>query len=221
MSMTTYDANKYNLVYSMFNQYMFSEAKMNIEYIKKYYVRDPLTNNNEAIHKLLDLIKDKDITEITASSLELVSSEAGSTDAEVKKMVDSIIEIKHYDRNQIVDFKNSMKKICFRVACEDAERMHKNDPVKFTEAIRSYEYKSNHEDIMTVKTLGALDITDMLEDYLGNGLKSSQDFINNSFPIGGYIGSQLIMVCGAPGAGKSLFLMEEALSFLDQGKTVH
>jgi len=219
--MTTYDANKYNLVYSMFNQYMFSEAKMNIIQIKKYYVRDPLTNNNEAIHSLLNLIKDKEISEITRSSVELVCSEAGSTDTEVLKIADSIFAIKHYTRDQVLDFKNSMKKICFRVACEDAEKQFSDDPVKFTEAIRSYEYKSNHDDIMTVKTLGELDITDMMEDYLGNGLRSSQDFINNSFPIGGYIGSQLVMVVGAPGAGKSLFLMEEALSFLDQGKRVH
>lgn len=66
---------------------------------------------------------------------------------------------------------------------------------------------------------GEIKIEEALES-LGKPIKSSFEFINKSSPINGYISNQVVLISGKPGAGKSLFAMNETITFIKNGHKV-
>ena len=58
-------------------------------------------------------------------------------------------------------------------------------------------------------------------EFKSTPYKSVIGMINRCSPTSSYINSQLVTVAAAPGAGKSLFLLNEALGFISQGAKVH
>ena len=66
---------------------------------------------------------------------------------------------------------------------------------------------------------GEFDMSTIVEE-LGSPLYSHFPEINELFPIKGYIPSQVTMVAGPPAAGKTLFMMTEAVEAVKQHKRV-
>jgi hypothetical protein len=76
------------------------------------------------------------------------------------------------------------------------------------------------EDEIKLKKFSDLDITNPTDHYSKEIYKSRYDFINKSFVYGGYTSGKIIQVVAAPGAGMPLFLQNEAVNFIEQGKRV-
>ena len=101
------------------------------------------------------------------------------------------------------------------------QKQYGDNPVKYVEMLKQFDYRSNYSDTLVAKNFSELDITDLVGRYSAEGYKSRYQFINDSFTCGGYIPGQLVIVCAPPQCGKSLFLQSEAVNFIQQGKRVH
>ena len=215
------DFNKTTLLYGLFNEYVFPEAKMNIDYLEDYYRNDAFTSNNTLIGKLIWLIKSYKFKDITEATFISALQEDGKSEAETKEIITKIREYKNYTREQSVVFRDNLKRLCYKAFADKVKRQKGEDIVDYVEDFKKFQYKSNYSDTLTVKNFSELEINDLIDYYSADGYKSRYDFINNSFTCGGYVPGQIVQVVAAPSVGKSLFLQGEAVNFIEQGKRVH
>lgn len=218
-SILNYD--KFTLLYGMFNEFVFPEAKMNIDKLKLYYKQDAYSANNSLIQRLLRVIDTYKFEDITEGSLRLELTNDGKTVDECNNIIKAIKDYKSYSKGQVNGFREGLKQLCYSAYITNLNQKYAGDPVGFVEASKKFEYLSNYSDTMIIKDFGDLNIVDIVQDYCGEGYKSSFDFVNDSYPIGGYVPGQIVAVCGAPGNGKSLFLQNEAVNFIKNGHKVH
>lgn len=204
-----------NVIYALFNEYLFSEAKANIELYKSYLNRVGFKEGTlEQI--LTGFVKDKPIHEINEhlifNSLDL------STPKEKELIYNRILKYKEVSPDDIGMYRSTYRSIC------EAELINQSNEIadfrERLEFIRNNEYKSQFS---TKIKITSFDSASEFEDDPANssGIKSTMKFINDSFPTNDYINGQLVVVCGRPGGGKSLFMMQESAYACHQNKRVH
>lgn len=213
--------SKITLLYGLFNEFVFSEAKMNYEYLNLYYTSDPYLKVNPLIGKFLGLIKNHKFSDITETTFISLLAEDKRSDDEIKDILNKIKLYKSYTKEQAITFREYLKKICYKAYLDQIKYISEGDPISYVDGIKKFEYKSNHSDSLSIKNFSELDISDLIFRYSAEGYSSRYEFINNSFTCKGYIPGQIVQVVGSPSTGKSLFLQGEAVNFINQGKKVH
>lgn len=213
--------NRITLLYGLFSEWAFPEAKMNIDYLKKYFKYDPLTRDNPMAHQLLWVIETQKYTDLTEALFISVLSSSGLKSEEIKNAIEKIREYRTYTREQALVFRENLKRLCYKAYFDEVKIKHGDDLVASIEAMKKFDYKSNYSDTLIAKKFNELEITDLVKDFSADGYKSRYDFINKSFTNNGYIPGQIIQVVAAPSVGKSLWLMGEAVNFINQGRRVH
>lgn len=97
-------------------------------------------------------------------------------------------------------------------------------PAELVEAIKAIEIDFTDSKVDTRKIIRSVNFKDIdikeVRDSLGAPWKSSSESMNKCFTIGGYMKSQLVQVVGGTGSGKSMWMMNEVISFLKQGARV-
>jgi hypothetical protein len=215
------DYNNITLLYGLFNQYVFSEAKMNIRYLKGYYRSRRLDESRPLIAKLLNLIENYSYNDLTESRFLLTFQEDGKSEDEAKAIYNKIADLKKYSKEQSSVFIDYLRNICYSTYIERCRVDYEEDPVKYAEAIKKLDYKSNYSDTLVAKNFSELDVTDLVDRYSSIGYKSRYQFINDAYSSGGYVPGQLVVIAAAPSVGKSLFLQSEIVNFVLQDKRVH
>lgn len=209
------------LLYGLFNQYVFSEAKMNIHYVKLYYKQKYGYGINSLITRLINLIEEYNYLDLTESRFLLTFQSDGKTLEESQAIYDKIKEFRSYNREQSSVFIDNLRSICGTAFRKDVEFRYGEDSARYLEEIKKYSYKSNYSQDFVMKNFADLDITDLINRVTVGGAKSRYKAINDSFDCGQYPGGILVVVAGAPSTGKSLFLQGEIVNFILQGKRVH
>lgn len=209
--------NKITLLYGLFNEFVFQEAKMMVEHLKGYYYYDGDTKENNLVKRLIYIIENYKFTDITEATFISTLVEDGKSDGEIQDIIQKIKEYKLFTKDQATIFRNELKRLCYTYHQNKVEKLYGDDIVKYVEELKKFEYKSNYSDTLIVKNFNQLEITDLISNY-SDSYKSRYKFINDSYTCGGYINGQIIMVVGAPATGKSLFLQGEAVNFIEQGK---
>lgn len=209
------------LVYGLFNQYVISSARMNIEYIKMYFYDKYILNNNTLITRLIELIDKYDYNDLTESRFMLTLRSDGKSEDESRSIYNKILEYQRYNKEQAKVFEENLKKLCYTAWENRCQKRYGDNPVAYGEEMKKFKYKSNTSLNFESKKFSQLDITDLVNRYTGKGFKSKYEFINKAFSCGGYIPGQIVEVCAAPGIGKSLFLQGECVNFIKQGKRTH
>lgn len=215
------EINKITLLYGMFNEFVFPEAKMNVEYLEKFYKHDQFTKTNTLAGKLIYLIKNYKFTDITEATFISVLQEDGKSTDETSTILSKIKEYKQYTHDQAKTFRDNLKKICYKAYVNEIQYKYGDDIVDYVDELRKYDYKSNYSESLSVKNFQDLQLSDLVDRYSADGFKSRYDFINKSYTCGGWLPGQIVQVCAAPSTGKSLFLEGEAANFVLQGKRVH
>lgn len=213
--------SKLNLLLGCFNQNVFSDAKMNIHLLKLYYSQDAFSKGNSLITKLLHIIENYKFIDITESLFRSAFTSDGKSDQECNDLIDKIRTYKQYTKDQSKVFCDDLKKICYQAYITRAKNKYPEDSVGYIEELKKFVYKTNVSNNLIVKNYNELDITDLAQRYSGEGYKSAFEFINKSYTCGGYIPGQIVAVCAPPGSGKSLFVQNEVVNFMNQGKRVH
>jgi hypothetical protein len=99
-----------------------------------------------------------------------------------------------------------------------------NDPLEAIRAIKEIEITDeesilNNIEVYSECDFDGIDVKKVDED-IGEVFRSSFSLINDNTPKSGYFAGQLVAVVGPPSGGKSIFLMNEAVNFIRQGKKV-
>ena len=89
-----------------------------------------------------------------------------------------------------------------------------SDPVDYLNAMQSIDLEdlfslNLNEDLIREVDFDKIDVS-IVDEMMASAVSSFYSGYNQSSPFNGYLTSQLILVSGAPGSGKSLFLINEA-----------
>ena len=88
--------NPLDLLLSFFNQYLYVEAKNNVNEIEYFYQTNPLTATNPLVGELINAIKTYDLDAIGSPLFKSILARANKSEAECKQILDEVIKWKSY-----------------------------------------------------------------------------------------------------------------------------
>lgn len=204
--------NPLDLLLSFFNQYLFIEAKNNVKEIEYFYQTNPATASNQLALDLIDAIKTYDLDAIDAPLFKSILLRSNKTGAESKQFLDDLMKWKSYNKEQILPAQKYLRDICAASIIQRAQRMYGNSASDYLKYLKNVDLKTTDLDLFTSVKFSEIDINTIVADSADNYIPSHYDWINKTYaPYYGYPKGQMVIVCGAPGGGKSLFMMSEAL----------
>lgn len=126
------------------------------------------------------------------------------------------------DKSKYADVVKRLRDMGNKVITDRAMAFCNGDSSKYTEYIKTHEYRSTFSEKIKVQYLDKLDPVDIQEQFLSaeSVLPSAYDFINEASHLGGWPSGQIIMVTSPPGGGKTLYMMREAAHMAREGHKV-
>lgn len=212
------------LVYSLFNQYLFQEAKNNIDLVDLYYRTNPATLGNGLVSDLIDSIRKYPLESIDEPLFRSILVKQGKTSKESDEILKSIIKYKMYDNKAIDPARKYLRGICSSSIIKMAENKFQNDPEGFIKYLKNSDYKSDYSDLMSIENFNQIDINSILAGN-GKGFASRYDWINRAFdPLMKYEAGQICIVSAPPGCftgdTKVRLIDGSSISFSDLGDSI-
>lgn len=203
---------------SIFHENIIPEVKLNLEDLHRYF-----DSKGETYRVLLDVIGSYDSNAITKLIIkDSLVKFANRTEEETNNIISRIIESRKMIPDEVDSIKKRLKDICQQSYLEYARQQAGDDLDRYLAMVSSYKYRDLGSSDYIVKDISDLDATTLTEQYLNNPIPSHYEFISNAFAgRSGYLRSSIGIVCARPKAGKSMFLMTEAVNFALQGYKVH
>ena len=204
--------NPLDLLLSFFNQYLYVEAKNNVNEIEYFYQTNPLTATNPLVGELINAIKTYDLDAIGSPLFKSILARANTSEAERKHILAEVITWKRYNKEQIQPALKYLRDICASAIIKKAQRLYEESPSEYLKYLKNINLKTSDLDTFSSVKFSEIDINTIVADSADNYISSHYDWINSTYaPYNGYPKGQMVIVCGAPGGGKSLFMMSEAL----------
>lgn len=211
-----------DLIYAMFNQYLFIEAKNNIDTIKYYFDTNSNTAGNPLVDQLLGAIKNYDLASIDVPLFQSILMRSGKGQDEAQGILNEIFKWKRYSKDQIEPVRKTLQDVCASVILRKAGNLYSNSPSEYIKYIKGLDFQTTDREVVSVTGFGKIDINSIVAESANSVIPSRYSWINDSFPMGGYERSQLILVSMPPGSGKSLFCLSELGFMASQGyKTLY
>lgn len=186
-----------DLVCSLFNQYVFQDAKNNIEAIDHYF---SVHDSNPLIKQLVSAIRNYSFESIDTPLFMSILSRARKNEQEKKMILDCIKSWKGYSKQQIAPTKEYLKRIVAGSIISKAKFKFADDPVEFLKYIKNSEMKIDNSDVFESMNFDGFDVNAMLADTEHEGYPSGFPWINELFdPYLKYEAGQMIMVTMPPG----------------------
>lgn len=204
--------NPLDFLLSFFNQYLFIEAKNNVNELEYYYQTNPSTSTNPLVSELINAIKTYDLDAIGAPLFKSILMRAQKSEAESKQIMDEVIKWKSYNKEEILPAQKFLRDICAASIIQRAMKLYDESPSEYLKYLKNVNLKTSDLDTFSSVKFNEIDINTIVADSADNYIPSHYDWINKTYaPYNGYPKGQMVIVGGAPGGGKSLFMMSEAL----------
>ena len=203
-----------NLVYSLFNPYLYNEARVNIDLFESIMLRNNYVKGSKMMN-LIKIIKENEFVDITPH---LIYNEFPNyTDNEKAAIWEDIQEYQALSKDDLKRYRDNYKRTCINEVINIANFFV--DPIAKMEYLKEKGYKDQFSSEIRVMTFD--EAANSAEDEIeSSGVKSPLNFINAASPTGDFINSQLIAVSAPPGGGKSLYLQHQAIMACNAGKRV-
>lgn len=212
----------FDLLYSFFNQYVFQDAKNEIQSLKYYFQSSPVTSGNKLTESILKAIEDYSLESMDLPLFQSILTRAGKNQNESQEILGKIITYKQYSKEQIAPAKKLLKDIVAQVYIRKGENMYGNSPSEFLSYLKKADFKSADTDYLAPTGFGKIDFNTIMADQFQEGVKSRFDWLNKTFQPDELVEfGQIVSVTMPSGVGKSLFAMEEALHYAAQGHKTH
>lgn len=210
-----------SLIFSLFNQYLFNDAKNNIEHVEYYFETNPATSGNPLIEELVDAIKTYSFDAIGEPLFKSILMKCSKTEAESREIMSEIVTWKCYNKDEIQPAAKYLKDIISASIIQRANRLYNNSPSEYLKYIKNYDLHVSDIETFSSTSFDNIDINTIIAESSGGVVKTNVDFINRSFPsVQGLERGQLGIISAAPGTGKTLFAMNLALYMASQGEKV-
>lgn len=209
------------LVLSLFNQYLFQEAKNNIENLEYYFRTNPGTQGNPLIEELVGAIKTYSFESIGEPLFRSILMKCRKSEAEIRQILDEVIKWKQYNKEEIKPAAKYLRDIVSASIITRANYLYKDDPTEFIKYLKNYNFKTSDVDVFSSVGFGDVDINSIIADSGAGVISTNIKFLNEAFqPYCGLERGQLGIICAPPGVGKSLQAMSLALWMASQGEKV-
>ncbi len=211
------------MLFSLLNQFIFNQAKQNIENIEYYFDTNPSTSGNPLVKEILYAIRNYNLDAIGQPLFESILAKCSKTPQESKQIMDEIIKWKSYTKEQVQPAADYLNNICAAAIIRKAGQFYNQSPAEYLKYLKNVDYVSTNVDIFGSTGFSKIDINSIVAESADSYIPSRYEWINQSFdPNPGYPKGMMAIVCAAPGTGKSLWLMSEALYFATHGyKTLY
>ncbi len=202
-----------DLIYSLFNQHLFQDAKNNIESLEYYFNTNPSTSNNPLVQALLGAIKDYNYDSIDIPLFRSILTKDGKNQVEQDQIIGDILRYKGYNKTQIAPAKEDLKGLLASTLINRAVNRFSGDPFELYKYVKNSDLKIDNSDLLSSKRFCDFDINKMVDEENVKGYPSTFSWINNLFEPGHmYEAGQMALICSPPGTGKTLWMMTEALN---------
>jgi archaellum biogenesis ATPase FlaH len=213
--------NNFELLYSLFNQYVFNQAKSNIDAVEYYYSTNPETQNSPLVGELLKAIRNYPLESIDLPLFKSIFSRCNKTAEESEQILKDIVKWKQYTKDQMIPAKQYLDDLAASSILRKASSMYKDSPSLYLKYCKNSTFQSSDTSVFTSTPISEIDINSLLADNPNDFIPSRYQWINNTFdPYPGYERGQMVLVSAAPGVGKTLWLMSEALGMASAGYKV-
>lgn len=209
-----------SLLLGMFNQFVFQDAKNNIQEIKYYYQTNPNTNGNRLVDEMIKAIETYDLQAIDQPLFNSILDRCGKTPMEKRQIMDEIIRWKGYTKEQIEPTKKYLNDVICSSIIQRAGRMFQS-PSEYLKYLKNVNLQKMDSDVLSNVSFDKVDINTIVANS-GEGIPSKFEWINESFqPECKYPLGSVILFTGCPGSGKSIWAMNEAINMASHGTRVH
>lgn len=205
--------NNLQLLLGLFNQYLFTEAKNNIQEVEYYYQTNPATSTNPLVSELLNAIKTYDFDAIGLPLFTSILDRVHQSEPERKQFFEELMIWKSYNKEQIAPAQKHLRDIIAASVIAKARlKFGEDNASDFLKYLKNVNIKTSDIETFSSVDFSGIDINTIVADSADNYIPSVYDWINKTYaPYNGYPKGQMVITCGAPGGGKSLFMMSEAL----------
>lgn len=213
--------DNFELLYSLFNQFLFAEAKRNISNVKYYFDTNPNTMGNPLVENMLNAIRDYDLDAIGHPLFQSIMMKCRKTEAESSKIMSDVIRWKSYSKEQMLPAKEFLEQICAKAELDKLGKLCVQSPKDYIKQIKNLNFQCEDLDIFNTTSFDLVDINSIVAEANNGFIPSHYPWINATFdPYPGYEKGQMVIICAAPATGKSLFMMSEALHMAASGEKV-
>ena len=210
-----------DLIYAMFNQYLFIEAKNNIDTLKYYFDTNSNTAGSPLVDHLLAAIKNYDLASIDVPLFQSILMRSGKGQDEAQSILGEIFKWKRYSKDQIEPVRKTLQDVCASVILRKAGNLYSDSPSEYIKYIKGLNFQTADPDILKATAFNKIDINSVVAGST-EGIESKYQWVNNSFrPLNKLPLGQIVLFSGAPGTGKSLWALNEALYYASQGYRGH
>lgn len=186
-------------VYSLFNQFLFLDAKNNISALQYYFDTNFSTSGNKLVGELVKAVKDYDLASIDIPLLNSIMMKTGKTPDESNKIIGEIVKWKQFDRKQIEPAKKFLEEIIAGSIIQKANNLFPNQPSEFLKYIKNSEIKTSNSETLNCVSFSQLDINFLIASGSHDIIPSSFNFVNRSFSDNGYEKGQMVLISMPPG----------------------
>lgn len=214
------NVNNESLLLSFFNQYLFNEAKQNIEHIEYFYQTTPSTSGNPFIKELIDSIKNYNLDAIGEPLFRSILARGGKTQQEADQLMQEIIKWKQFNREEIAPAAKDMRDVISTAIIRKASARFGNSSTDFLKYLKNVNVSTGDNEMFSSTSFDKIDINSIIADSKDSCVATNVDLINRAYASCGYKipMSQLVVIAATPGSGKTLFAMNLALWFASIGK---
>lgn len=212
-----------SFLYSLFNQYIFTDAKKNIDSIELYFNNNPQTATSPLAMSLIDAIRKFDFQAVDIPLFQSILTRSGKNPDECNKILGDIVTAKQYNERQMEPTKKFLEDICADVLVRKATNMFKSSPSEFVRYIKNSNFVSLDRGGMFSSSFKDMNINKLVaEADPGKMIKTGISLIDNSYePFCLSPRKQITILSTQPGNGKSLLMMDMALNLASQGIKTH
>jgi len=209
-----------DFVYSLFNPYMFQEAKNNIEHIEYYLKSNVETSGNRLVGELIDSIRKYPLDAIDYPLFSSILTRCGKTSSESNEILKEIKKWKDFKKDQIEPAKEELKRVCATSLIRRAMSRHGDDPVEYIKYIKSLDFKTSDASVFNSFSFNSININEILAEEDKGYVSCQYEWLNKSFPMGGFSRGEITIIAAKSGVGKSLLAMQMAAHMAARGEKV-
>lgn len=215
------NTNNETMIFGFFNQYVFQEAKNNIEHLKYFFDTNIATATNPLIKELLSAIDTYSLDAIGEPLFNSIFIKCKKTPAESNELMQEIKKWKLYSKEEIEPAFRYLKDVVAASIVTRAQKLYNQSPSEYLKYLKNINVDTSDMNVFSATKFDMVDINTIIAEDSRGAITTNVDFINKAFsPMNGIERGQLGIICSPPGTGKSLEAMNLALWMAAKGEKV-
>ena len=128
--------NNFDLLYSLFNPFVYQEAKNNIKYLEYYFMVNPNTSGNPLVDEFVKAIKTYDYDTIGEPLFQSIFTKCRKNAGESAKIMSELKKWMSFNQEQIKPAIENLQNVCSSLIIQKANRLFADSPTEFIKYIK-------------------------------------------------------------------------------------